>query len=85
MRQDIFSLFDELEAIAITPDEDVTPSALESQLAIVQVGLREVRRRWLSGQTNDLDRLLANLDEDVELLRQALAGDENAVEMTMTS
>jgi hypothetical protein len=84
MRQDISHLFDELEAIAITPDAASTPSTLESQIAFVQVGLWEVRRRWLTGQTGDLDRLLANLDEDVELLRQALAGEE-AVEMTMTS
>ncbi len=85
MRQDISILFDELEAIAINPDEDPAPASLATQLTFVQVGLWEVRRRWLSGQTGDLDRLLANLDEDVELLRQALVTDERAVEMTMTS
>jgi hypothetical protein len=84
MHKNISQLFDELEAIAINTDEEATSASLESKLAFIQVGLWEVRRRWLSGQTHDLDRLLANLDEDVEALRQTLAGEE-AVEMTMTS
>ena len=49
---------------------------LESRLAFVQVGVWELRRRWLAGETADLDRLLACLDEDVQFLRQAFAGAE---------
>ena len=45
---------------------------LESRLACVQVGVWEVRRRWLAGDTADLDRLLACLDEDIQSLRADL-------------
>ena len=39
--------------------------------------VRELRRRWLSGQTAELDDLLACLDEDVSLLREAIQSDES--------
>jgi len=45
----------------------------QTRLKFVQVGLWEARRRWLAGQTQDLGVLLAHLDEDLELLGQALA------------
>jgi hypothetical protein len=82
MRQNISYPFDEIEVNLANPGEE-SPPGLESRLAFVQVGLWEVRRRWLSGQTSDLDRLLACLDEDVERLRQALHTEEP--ELTTTS
>src|SRR5262245_35194243 len=59
---------------------------LESRLAFVQVGVWEVRRRWLAGETADLDRLLACLDEDIHSLRQAIVcADEDAQAVTSLS
>ena len=55
---------------------------LESRLAFVQVGVWELRRRWLAGETADLDRLLACLDEDVQTLREAFADAEEAHPVT---
>jgi hypothetical protein len=56
--------------------ESSSPLPLESRLAFIQVGVWEVRRRWLAGETADLDRLLACLDEDVQSLSQALVNSE---------
>ena len=53
---------------------------LESRLAFVQVGVWEARRRWLAGETADLDRLLACLDEDISALRQALVSADDEVQ-----
>jgi hypothetical protein len=54
---------------------DSCPSAeVQTRLKFVQVGLWEARRRWLTGQTRDLDKILAYLDEDLELLGRTLAG-----------
>ena len=62
----------------LVPDESARPAAPAPQadvrLKFVQVGVWEARRRLLSGRTEDLDVVLAHLDEDVELLRQALEG-----------
>jgi hypothetical protein len=85
MRQNISFPFDEIEVNLNEPGAELTPPAIQSRLAFVQVGLWEVRRRWLTGQTSDLDRLLACLDEDVERLRQALHSDEQEAELTATS
>jgi len=76
MRQNI-DLPVDLETTAVNPES----LPLESRLAFVQVGVWEVRRRWLAGETADLDRLLACLDEDIHLLRKAVvsADDEQAV------
>ncbi len=63
--------FDDLDVAGLLSAEG--QASLKSRLAFVQVGLWEVRRRWLTGETGDLDQLLANLDEDVEALRQALS------------
>jgi len=71
MRQNI-TLPVDLEATAGKPDQ----VPLESRLAFVQVGVWEVRRRWLAGETADLDRLLACLDEDIQVLRQAVVSSE---------
>lgn len=63
---------------------DAEPLTTNSRLAIVQVGLWEIRRRWLSGETEGLDLLLENLDEDVEHLRSVLGDstiEEESVEM----
>src|SRR5947207_3210680 len=53
--------------------EECAPSAhVQTQLKFVQIGVWEARRRCLSGQTDELDVVLAHLDEDIELLRRAL-------------
>ena len=49
-----------------------SPAHLQTQLKFVQVGVWEARRRCLAGQTEELDLVLAHLDEDIELLCQAL-------------
>jgi hypothetical protein len=49
----------------------LTAEAL-TQLKFVQIGIWQARARCLSGQTEDLDAILAHLDEDIELLRLAL-------------
>ena len=51
------------------------PSHVQTQLKFVQVGVWEARRRCLAGQTQELDVVLAHLDEDIELLRRALQTD----------
>ncbi len=56
------------------PSPSVSPA--DTQLKFVQIGLWEARRRWLAGQTDDFDTILARLDEDVELLRRAIEDDE---------
>lgn len=81
MRQNI-DLPVDLGATCVSPEQ----LPLESQLAFVQVGVWEVRRRWLAGETADLDRLLACLDEDIHSLRQALVcADEDAQAATALS
>jgi hypothetical protein len=76
-----FSFLRDLEATPVKLEAESLPPLenpeLNSRLAFVQVGIWEVRRRWLSGQTAELDRLLACLDEDVALLRQALQGEQD--------
>lgn len=60
-----------------SPESDGSESAagwqFQTRLKFVQVGLWEARRRLLAGQTQDLGTILAHLDEDLELLGQALA------------
>jgi hypothetical protein len=80
MRQNISLPFDDIEVTSIKPVEDFIPTGVRNRLAFVQVGLWEVRRRWLSGETENLDQLLASLDEDVDLLRQALEEKEQPKE-----
>jgi hypothetical protein len=61
---------------AAAPEESAPPpSHLETQLKFVQIGVWEARRRCLAGQTEELDLVLAHLDEDIELLCQALQTD----------
>lgn len=48
------------------------PDHVQTCLKFVQVGVWEARRRCLTGQTNDLNAILAHLDEDLELLKRAL-------------
>ncbi len=82
---ELFTLLDsELTTSSSTPEvcvhEDNTPAQSEETLApstdlrlkILQIGIWEARRRWLQGDTNALGSLLANLDEDVQLLRLQL-------------
>ena len=73
MRQN-FSIPVHIEGTSITTELTLP---LESRLAFVQVGIWELRRRWLAGQTADLDSLLACLDEDVTLLREAIQSDDS--------
>src|SRR5436309_2763199 len=57
--------------------EECAPSAhVETQLKFVQIGVWEARRRCLNGQTDELDIVLAHLDEDIELLRRALSSSD---------
>jgi hypothetical protein len=60
-------------AIANSAESAPAGWQFQTRLKFVQVGLWEARRRWLAGQTQDLGVLLAHLDEDLELLGQALA------------
>src|SRR5215510_5476415 len=61
---------------AESPEAKATPnSQVQTQLKFVQVGVWEARRRCLTGQTEELDVVLAHLDEDIELLRRALQTD----------
>ena len=72
-----------LEALCLALDvpldaaeAQATPtSQVQTQLKFVQVGVWEARRRCLAGQTEELDVVLAHLDEDIELLRRALQTD----------
>lgn len=48
------------------------PEHVQTCLKFVQVGVWEARRRCLTGETNDLNSILAHLDEDLELLKRAL-------------
>lgn len=48
------------------------PEHVQTCLKFVQVGVWEARRRCLTGETTDLDAILAHLDEDLELLNRAL-------------
>jgi hypothetical protein len=73
MRQN-FSIPVHIEGTSITPQPELP---LESRLKFVQVGIWELRRRWLAGQTAGLDNLLACLDEDVTLLREAIQSDDS--------
>lgn len=70
-----------IEGTSITADPALP---VASRLAFVQVGLWELRRRWLTGQTAELDQLLACLDEDVALLRQAIRPEETDCPETET-
>jgi hypothetical protein len=45
---------------------------LVTRLKFVQVGVMEIRRRWLAGQTFGLEELLRHLDEDIDLLARAV-------------
>jgi hypothetical protein len=80
MRQNFTFPFDEIDVSSVKPGEETPPGDIHGRLAFVQVGLWELRRRWLTGEVNDLDSLLANLDEDVERLARALA--EETPELT---
>jgi hypothetical protein len=53
------------------------PLPLETRLKFVQVGVWEIRRRWLAGQTFGLDELLAHLDEDLDRLCRVVEPDAN--------
>jgi len=57
---------------AAASEEMASPSHVHTQLKFVQVGVWEARRRCLAGQTEELDIVLAHLDEDIELLRRVL-------------
>jgi hypothetical protein len=72
MRQNVNFPPIDIEVPTLAAGTDDTPAGVHSRLAFVQVGVWELRRRWLAGQTDNLDDLLACLDEDVERLRQAL-------------
>jgi len=48
---------------------------VQTRLKFVQIGVWEARRRCLAGQTDDLEVVLAHLDEDIELLCRALQTD----------
>ena len=63
-----------LDAAVSRPDS-FSSDEVQTRLKFVQVGLWEARRRWLTGQTRDLDKILAHLDEDLELLGRTLAGE----------
>lgn len=58
---------------AVGRPESAASADLQMRLKFVQVGLWEARRRWLAGQTQGLDTILAHLDEDLELLGLALS------------
>jgi hypothetical protein len=62
-------------AAAVSPPDASSSDEVQTRLKFVQVGLWEARRRWLTGQTRDLDKILAHLDEDLELLGRTLAGE----------
>lgn len=72
MRQNFSLPFDEIEVTTIKSVEDYIPTGARNRLAFVQVGLWELRRRWLAGEIANMDQLLECLDEDVELLRRSL-------------
>lgn len=60
---------------AVSHSDPLSSDEVQTRLKFVQVGLWEARRRWLTGQTRDLDKILAHLDEDLELLGRTLAGE----------
>src|SRR5215475_6015685 len=60
---------------AISEESAASPSHVQTQLKFVQVGVWEARRRCLAGQTEELDAVLAHLDEDIALLCRALQTD----------
>ena len=74
--------FDDIEVTSIKSVEDFIPSGPRNRLAFVQVGLWELRRRWLAGEIANIDQLLECLDEDVELLRQSLDEKEQPADDT---
>ena len=63
---------------AAASEEMAAPAShVQTQLKFVQVGVWEARRRCLAGQTEELDIVLAHLDEDIELLRWALQTEDS--------
>src|SRR5262245_57405817 len=60
---------------AAASEEQAPDPKVQTQLKFVQIGVWEARRRCLAGQTDELDLVLAHLDEDIELLRRALQSD----------
>jgi len=42
------------------------------RMKVVQIGILEARRRLAAGETDGLRMILANLEEDIQLLRQSL-------------
>jgi hypothetical protein len=57
-------------------EEQTAPNPqVQTRLKFVQIGVWEARRRCLAGQTDELDVVLAHLDEDIELLSRALQTD----------
>src|SRR5688500_4769057 len=67
-------------ALDVAVDGVTDSPCVQTQLKFVQVGVWEARRRCLAGQTEELDVILAHLDEDVELLRRALERDRRSPE-----
>ncbi|MBI1914110.1 MAG: hypothetical protein HYS12_05145 [Planctomycetes bacterium] len=58
---------------ASASEEPAAPAShVQTHLKFVQVGVWEARRRCLAGQTEELDVVLAHLDEDIERLCRAL-------------
>jgi hypothetical protein len=77
VKPEVFRLAVDTPLEAAAADE-LTPACdpqADVRLKFVQIGVWEARRRLLAGLTEDLGVVLAHLDEDVELLRQALEGE----------
>jgi len=42
------------------------------RMKVVQIGIWEAQRRLVAGETDGLNMVLANLEEDIQLLRRSL-------------
>jgi hypothetical protein len=69
----------DLEAAALRSAEEVAPSLqqlnqlLDKRLEIAREGLSELRHHLLRGRTEDAERVLENLDEDLYMLKRRMA------------